>query len=120
MQDIDSELSALSLPPFDLSLAGAGHFAEGDRIRAIWAGVEPSEPLKRLAARCETAARRALPVTQLTDDGVRYARQGKILSAEQARPSAPGAVSAWFAPDGRIVALGVSNEAGHKVVRGFR
>jgi tRNA pseudouridine55 synthase len=68
----------------------------------------------------ETAARRALPVTQLTDDGVSYARQGKILSAEQARPSAPGAVSAWFAPDGKLIALGVSNEAGHKVVRGFR
>ena len=28
-------------------------------MHAVWAGVGDSEPLKRLAARCETAARRA-------------------------------------------------------------
>jgi RNA 2',3'-cyclic 3'-phosphodiesterase len=59
MQDLDSELSGLSIPAFDLTLQGAGHFGDGDRIRAIWAGVADSDPLRRLAARCETAARRA-------------------------------------------------------------
>ena len=59
LEDIDSELSAIRMPPFELVLEGAGHFADGDRIRAIWAGVADSEPLRRLAARCETAARRA-------------------------------------------------------------
>lgn len=59
IEDIDSELSAISIPPFELALEGAGHFGDGDRIRAIWAGVAENEPLRRLAAKCETAARRA-------------------------------------------------------------
>lgn len=59
MEDLDSELSTARAGPFDLQLQGAGYFGEGDRIRAIWAGVAESAPLRRLAARCETAARRA-------------------------------------------------------------
>jgi 2'-5' RNA ligase len=44
--------------PFDLNLQGVGMFGEGDRMRAVWAGVGESEPLKRLALKCESAARR--------------------------------------------------------------
>jgi 2'-5' RNA ligase len=33
-------------------------FAEGDRMRAVWAGVADSEPLRRLATKCENVARR--------------------------------------------------------------
>lgn len=58
-EDLVSELERAAIAPFDLSLASAGYFGEGDRIRAVWAGVAPSEPLQRLAARCESAARRA-------------------------------------------------------------
>jgi 2'-5' RNA ligase len=56
--DLDADLSTVSQPGFDIELAGVGSFGEGPDIRAIWAGVAESEPLKRLAARCETAARR--------------------------------------------------------------
>lgn len=57
--DLDGELSVIGGEPFDLSLAGAGAFQDGPDINAVWAGVEESEPLRRLASRCEAAARRA-------------------------------------------------------------
>lgn len=58
-EDLDAELSAIAARPFALALNGVGSFGEGHRINAVWAGVAPSEGLSHLAARCETAARRA-------------------------------------------------------------
>lgn len=57
--DLDGELSVIVDEPFDLSLKGAGAFQDGPDISAVWAGVEESAPLRRLASRCEGAARRA-------------------------------------------------------------
>jgi RNA 2',3'-cyclic 3'-phosphodiesterase len=57
-RDLAAELEQAGGAAFDLRIEGAGCFGEGDRIRAIWAGLSPSEPLRRLAARCEAAARR--------------------------------------------------------------
>jgi 2'-5' RNA ligase len=57
--DIDGELSAVSGPPMELNLEGAGAFGEGHTMRALWAGVCDSPELRRLAGRCEAAARRA-------------------------------------------------------------
>lgn len=57
--DIDSELSVISGPGFDLALSGVGVFGEGADVHAVWAGVSPSAPLEQLAKRCERAARRA-------------------------------------------------------------
>ncbi len=57
--DLDAELAEVAVPPFILELRGVGDFGEGDRLRAVWAGVGDSEPLRRLAGRCESAARRA-------------------------------------------------------------
>jgi RNA 2',3'-cyclic 3'-phosphodiesterase len=56
--DIDSALAGVTGEAMTLRLAGVGAFENGEP-RAVWAGVEQSEPLERLAARCETAARRA-------------------------------------------------------------
>ena len=56
--DLDSALAAVTLPPFDIHLEGAGAFGEQDHMRAVWAGVGDSEPLRRLAQKCETAAKR--------------------------------------------------------------
>jgi 2'-5' RNA ligase len=50
--------SALQIAPFPLQLQGLGLFG-GDRPRAVWAGLAPSEPLMRLQAKVEQAARRA-------------------------------------------------------------
>lgn len=57
-RDLDGELAGIGGGPFDLHLAGVGAFGEGDDIHAVWAGVEPSTPLTRLAKACEAAARR--------------------------------------------------------------
>lgn len=57
--DLDAGLAGVRVPPFELALSGVGTFGEGDELRAVWAGVGASEPLLRLASRCEGAARRA-------------------------------------------------------------
>lgn len=57
--DLDVELSTAGGTAFELTLEGAGAFGEGANLNAVWAGVARSDPLKRLAARCERAARRA-------------------------------------------------------------
>jgi 2'-5' RNA ligase len=56
--DLDDALAAIRQSPFDLSLEGVGAFADAGRPTAVWAGVAPSEPMNRLAAKCETAARK--------------------------------------------------------------
>ncbi len=58
-RDLDSELAAVGGGAFDMVLEGVGAFGEGADIKAIWAGVADSAPLRRLAKACETAARRA-------------------------------------------------------------
>lgn len=57
-RDLDAELMGVSGRSFDIQLAGAGSFADGDEINAVWAGVAESAELRRLAAACESAARR--------------------------------------------------------------
>ena len=57
--DLDVELSAITSPPFAVTLAGVGAFGEGADIRAVWAGVEENPALGRLAKSTEAAARRA-------------------------------------------------------------
>ncbi len=57
--DLDAELSAIAQAPFEIGLEGVGAFGEGRDVHAVWAGVGESEPLRRLAGRCEAAARRA-------------------------------------------------------------
>ncbi len=56
--DLDAALAGVTVPPFDLYLDGAGMFGEEGQPRAVWAGVGDSEPLKRLALKCENAAKR--------------------------------------------------------------
>ncbi|HEY6562355.1 MAG TPA: tRNA pseudouridine(55) synthase TruB [Polyangiaceae bacterium] len=80
----------------------------------------PAEPLPLLSL--ASAARRALPALDLTDEGELRARQGKRLLAEHfgggelTRASEPGA---WFAPDGALVALGQREGDEWVVLRGF-
>lgn len=56
--DLDDALALIRGMPFDVRLEGAGAFGEQDHMRAIWAGVAASEPLTRLAGKCEAAARK--------------------------------------------------------------
>ena len=57
--DLDAELSEISTAGFELELQGVGSFGGAEDLRAVWAGVVESEPLRRLAGRCASAARRA-------------------------------------------------------------
>lgn len=58
-RDLDAELLRVAGRPFEIALEGAGSFADGDEINAVWAGVADSAELRRLAEACEGAARRA-------------------------------------------------------------
>jgi len=58
-RDLDAELTMVRGQAFDLELAGVGAFGEGPDLHVLWAGVAESEPLRRLARACESAARRA-------------------------------------------------------------
>ena len=87
--DLDAELAAIDIPMFELSLEGAGCFGDGADIEAIWAGVGESPPLRRLARRCETAARRA----GLKAETRNY--RPHVTLAYLRRPD-PAAVGAWI------------------------
>ena len=58
-RDLDGELSRIAARPFDIALKGAGSFADGDDIHAVWAGVADNPALTLLAGACKSAARRA-------------------------------------------------------------
>lgn len=57
-RDLDHELGLIVAAPFEIWLAGAGSFG-GREPSVLWAGVEAPPALTRLAAACESAARRA-------------------------------------------------------------
>lgn len=86
--DLDSELAAISAPPFELRLQGVGAFGEGADVHAVWAGVAESPALRALAARCERAAKRAglKPETR--------AYRPHLTLAYLRKPD-PGRVAAW-------------------------
>lgn len=58
-EEIASALESAAGPTFSVELSGVGHFGEGERVHSLWAGVTDNPQLRSLAARCETAARRA-------------------------------------------------------------
>ena len=88
-EDLDAELSVVVGEALTLTLSGVGAFGEGQDMHAVWAGVETTEALKHLAARCETAARRA----GLAPD--RRAWKPHVTLAYLRRPD-PAGVAAWI------------------------
>lgn len=51
--DLAEAASRVTFEPFELKLSGCGFFERKTRPTAVWAGVEPSEPLLRLRNRLE-------------------------------------------------------------------
>jgi 2'-5' RNA ligase len=114
--DIDGELRSVSGPPMELCLEGAGAFGEGHTMRALWAGVAESPELRRLAGRCEAAARRAglkpeprayrPHVTLAYLKRAEPARVGAWIQGHNLLRSPPfradwfGLYSSWSSPDG--------------------
>jgi 2'-5' RNA ligase len=87
--DLDAELAAVSGEALTLTLEGVGAFDDGGEPRAVWAGVAEDAGLKRLAARCESAARRI----GLSAD--RRAWRPHVTLAYLRRVD-PGRVAAWI------------------------
>lgn len=57
--DLDAELARIAESPLEIVLEGAGAFSEGGRQTSVWAGVAENPALRRLAEKCEAAARRS-------------------------------------------------------------
>jgi len=87
--DITAELDRVRSAPFALTLAGAGHFETGRRVRALWIGIEPEPALLALKERVDAALARAghQPERRRFLPHVTIARM-KGLS--------PGAVAGWL------------------------
>lgn len=82
-RDLDAELLGVGGRAFEIELAGAGSFADGDDIHAIWAGVKENPALTRLAEACEGAARRA----GLAPDKRRYRPHVTLAYLRRADPA---------------------------------
>ena len=67
-RDIDAALAGVSMPSFPVTLARVDRFGSGAKVRSLWAGVEPNEPLRRLQAKVEQALQR----TGLAPEGRKF------------------------------------------------
>ena len=114
--ELDELLAAIRMPAFDMTLAGAGAFGEGDHMRAVWAGVAETAELRRLAAKCETAAKRVglKPEARTYRPHVTLAylkraeaartsawvQANNLLHSPAWRADSFGLYSSWLGPDG--------------------
>jgi RNA 2',3'-cyclic 3'-phosphodiesterase len=57
-EDLAYALLGVRAEPFDIEFAGVGHFATGDEVRALWAGLRKSPALEALHHKIEEACRR--------------------------------------------------------------
>ena len=58
-EELHEMLSAIEMPAFEIALAGVDYFGTASRPRVLWAGVDPSLPLHKLARKVDRAVRRA-------------------------------------------------------------
>lgn len=84
--DIDEALAEIPMEPFEVELEGVGEFG-GKRPHTLWAGVKPSEPLRLLQARHESAMRRVglKPETRNYTPHVTVARLSHVSTEEAYR-----------------------------------
>jgi len=120
-EDLDSALSAVTVPAFEITLAGVGAFGDHLAPHTLWAGVEANEILTRLRGRCESAARRAglKPDTRAWKPHVTLAYLGgtepsrvaawtsahNLLRVPPFRADAFGLYSSWRARSGPVYRL---------------
>lgn len=91
MEEVIEALTLVDGAPFELRLGGIGHFPPRGEPRIIWAGVEKSEPLKRL----KRAVDRALDEIGLPAEGRKFTPH--ITLARIRRPPPPQRLASWLA-----------------------
>ncbi len=89
-EDVAYALASVRHEPFELELAGVGHFSSGPVVRVLWAGLRKSDALLGLRARIEASLRRI----DLPADGRRFIPH--VTLAKLADPSLPK-VQEWLA-----------------------
>jgi RNA 2',3'-cyclic 3'-phosphodiesterase len=94
IDDLAVSLARVDFAPFDLTIAGTGHFERKGRIHALWAGIEPSPALLDLQRRVSEACERA----GLTPERRRY--HPHVTLARFSRPSPD--IAAWLARHGTL------------------
>ena len=94
-RDLDEALLEIGGPSLTLVLEGVGAFGEGPDIRAVWTGVADNPDLRRLAGRCQKAARAA----GLTPEARAY--RPHVTLAYLRRPD-PEAVASWISQNGLL------------------
>jgi len=77
-EDLVEALAEVAVPPFNLEIAGVGHFESRQLPTLLWAGIRPSGGLKRLQAKIERACQQAglAPETRKYSPHVTLARLG--------------------------------------------
>jgi tRNA pseudouridine55 synthase len=101
-----ASLRRIASGPFTLEEALPLESSREELTRAL-------EPVARVAAR-------VLPIAELSEEGVRWARQGKPLAAVHFSRLPPAGISAWLDPGGELVAIGrAASEGIFAVQRGF-
>ncbi|HXQ15223.1 MAG TPA: RNA 2',3'-cyclic phosphodiesterase [Caulobacteraceae bacterium] len=119
--DLDAELNLVSAEALILALEGVGSFQDGDDIHAVWAGVEDNPALRRLASRCETAARKAglppdrriwrphvtLAYLRRADPAsvAAWVQGHNLLKSPPFRVTSFGLYSSWLGHDGSVYRL---------------
>jgi len=58
-RDVDTALSGIAAPTFEMALAGLGTFGNGKKVNALWVGVDAPEQLTDLQHKVEKAVQRA-------------------------------------------------------------
>jgi 2'-5' RNA ligase len=98
MHEIVPALGEVLSEPFELTLAGAGHFESGGRVRTLWVGVEKNPSLVALRDRIESALVRA----GLSPERRKFAPHITIARFNNGSPST---AHAWLAANSMFRAM---------------
>lgn len=83
-EDLADALQRIRAPAFAVSIAGAGHFESGRRVRTLWFGVERNESLTALYEKVESALVRA----GQPPEGRRFKPHVTVARLKDVRPAA--------------------------------
>ena len=97
-EDLAEALHDVKVPPFSVSIAGAGHFESRKRVRTLWLDVEKNEALQALHDRIDSRLVRS----GLAPEGRRYKPHVTLARLNEARPAT---VRDWLASNGMFRAV---------------